>query len=106
DLDAALLEELRSLDELLDGVAAGRVELHRDDELAVAQPALERRRRPERAEARGLADRGGADADHRAARLASHAALPIAHLAHGRDVLGRRAAAAADETRARVHHPA
>ena len=106
DLDAALLEELRSLDELLDGVPPGRVELHRDDELALTQPALERRRRPQRAEARGLADRRRADADHRAARLASHAGLPIEHLAHGRDVLGRRAAAAADETRARVHHPA
>src|SRR5207237_1110002 len=83
--------ELRSLDELLDGVPPGRVELHRDDELALTQPALERRRRPQRAEARGLADRRRADADHRAARLASHAGLPIEHLAHGRDVLGRRA---------------
>ena len=41
DLDAALLEELGALHELLDVVAARRIQLDRDEELAGVEPALE-----------------------------------------------------------------
>src|SRR5881398_3402658 len=43
-IHSALFEELGALDQLLDGVAARRVELDRDDELPRLELALERRR--------------------------------------------------------------
>src|SRR5213078_5324447 len=93
DLDAALLQELRALDQLLDGVAPRRVELDGDDELARLELALEGRGRTLPPEPDGLARGGRAHGDGRSRGLARRGALPVEGLAHRGDVLWRRAAA-------------
>ena len=105
DLHSALFEELGALDQLLDGVAARRVELDRDDELPRLELALERRRGAPGHEPGRFADSRRAHGDRGTHALAPDGALAIQRLTHRRDVLRRRAAAATDDACARVHHP-
>ena len=106
DLDAALGEELRALHELLDVVAARRIELHRDQEL----PGVEPREKPGRLgrhSQHGSLFQLGPDARrhrHGAPRAVPSAAVGVHHLAHGADVGGGRPAAAAHHPRAGVQH--
>src|SRR2546430_17732418 len=98
-------EELGALDQLLDGVAARRVELDRDDELPRLELALERRRGAPGHEPGRFADSRRAHGDRWTHALAPDGALAIQRLTHRRDVLRRRAASATDDGWARVHHP-
>src|SRR5437879_10470822 len=101
DLDAALLEELRALDELLDGVAPWRVELDGDDELPRLELALKRRRgAPGQKPGRLLHDRRG-HRDRGTDGIAPRRALTIQRLATRRGDLPRRGVAAPNGTSAR-----
>ena len=104
DLDAALLEDLRALDELLDGVAPGRVELDGDDELPRLELALKRRRGTPGQEAGRLAQDRRGHRDRGTHGIAPRRALTIQRLAHRRDVLRRRTTAAPDDAGPRLHH--
>src|SRR5438445_10477981 len=80
DLHSALFEELGALDQLLDGVAARRVELDRDDELPRLELALERRRGAPGDEPGRLADSRRAHSDRGTHALAPDGALAIQRL--------------------------
>ena len=106
DLHATLLEELGALHELFHGVAARRIELHAHDEAALLELASQQRRSEGRAESGGLECLDHACGARRPG-LGLRCRRPgIEHAAHRRDVLGRRPAAAADDARAGVDHPA
>ena len=99
DLDAAFLEELGALHQLLDVVAARRIQLDGDEELARVETTLEDRERRRRRERRRV--------DHLHARTSRRGDLgdgparrdPVHGLAHRADMLGRGAAAPADHPR-------
>src|SRR5262245_9418835 len=104
DVDAPLAQELGALHELLDRVTAGRIELHRDDELARRQLAPKQRRRPR--DVKPGRDTGGrrTDLDRRGAGFRTGRAAPVERLAHRGNVLRRRAAAAPDQASAGADH--
>ena len=107
DLDAALGEELRALHELLDVVAARRIELHGDQELAgrgAARGVGTARPSPPARESLAARVSRSEPPTRRAARGPAPRPVAVHHLAHGPDVSGSRPAAAPDDTRAGVQH--
>ena len=107
------LEQAGGLDRPLDADGPRRVDLDRDDEPAVGQGAEARPRGRRRLVGRRRRSRSGPSCS-RSGTVAARAARPEhsrharASIAapHRRDVLGRRAAAAADDRRAGVEHVA
>ena len=85
-------------------MAARRIELDRDDELASRELAAEQSRGAGDVEPGRNIRRHRPDRDGRSTRLGAGRASAVDDFAHRGDVLGRRAAAATDQARTGADH--